>query len=144
MGKALCNYGGIKFVCTCTIDAIYCLPACQCGTYPKSNKMGKIRRRKRGKQITLLGPCWLQMRGILYSRCSSSKIHWCVQGSKREGRPGPSLGDQGPDLRGKRLLNDWRHSWCTYDVFVGVRMTSLPVYRKTFGYLSLYHCLSVW
>ena len=38
---------------------------------------------------------------------------------------------------GKRLLNDWRHSWCTYDAFVGVRMTSLPVYRKTFGYLSL-------
>ena len=38
---------------------------------------------------------------------------------------------------GKRLLNDWRHSWCTYDVFVGVRMTSLPVFRQTFGYSTL-------
>ena len=38
---------------------------------------------------------------------------------------------------GKRLLNDWRHSWCTYDVFVGVRMTSLPVFSQTFGYPTL-------
>ena len=36
----------------------------------------------------------------------------------------------------KRLLNDWRHSWCTYYAFVGVRMTSLPVFRQTFGYPS--------
>ena len=38
---------------------------------------------------------------------------------------------------GKRLLNDCRHSLCTYDVFVGVRMTSLPVFRQTFGYSTL-------
>ena len=37
----------------------------------------------------------------------------------------------------KCLLNDWRHSWCTYDVFVGVCMTSLPVFRQTFGYSTL-------
>ena len=37
----------------------------------------------------------------------------------------------------KHLANDWRHSWYTYDAFVGVRMTSLPVFRQTFGYPSL-------
>ena len=37
----------------------------------------------------------------------------------------------------KRLQNDWRHCWCTFDVFVGVRMTSLPVFRQTFAYSSL-------
>ena len=40
----------------------------------------------------------------------------------------------------KHLLNDWHHSWCTYDVFVGVRMTSLPVFRQTFGYSTLQNC----
>ena len=38
---------------------------------------------------------------------------------------------------GKRLLNNWHHSWCTYDVFVGVRMISLPVFSQTFVYPTL-------
>ena len=38
---------------------------------------------------------------------------------------------------GKHLLNDWRHSWCMYDAFAGVRMTLLPVFWQTFGYPSL-------
>ena len=42
-----------------------------------------------------------------------------------------------PELSAKRLLNDWRHSWCTYDVFVGVPMTSLPAFRQSFGYSTL-------
>ena len=45
-------------------------------------------------------------------------------------------GTQKQSWVGKSLLNNWCHSWCTYDAFVGVRMTSLPVFRQTFGH----HC----
>ena len=37
----------------------------------------------------------------------------------------------------KRLANDWRHTWCRYDVIDGIHMTSLPVFSQTFGYPSL-------
>ena len=37
----------------------------------------------------------------------------------------------------KHLANDWRHSWCTYDVIDGIHMTSLPVFSQRFGYPSL-------
>ena len=40
-----------------------------------------------------------------------------------------------------KLANDWSHSWCTYDAFVGVCMTSLPVFRQTFGYPSLHRLM---
>ena len=43
----------------------------------------------------------------------------------------------------KRLANDWRHSWCTYDVIDGIHMTSLPVFSQTFGYPSLPECVQV-
>jgi len=36
---------------------------------------------------------------------------------------------------GKRLLNDRCHSWCTCDVFVVERITSLQVLRQMFAYL---------
>ena len=37
----------------------------------------------------------------------------------------------------KCLANDWGHSWKADDFNVGIRMTSLPVFRQMFAYSSL-------
>ena len=65
--------------------------------------------------------------------CCSSRVPWAPLGC-------PTLHPGHAHNIGflRDLANDWRHSWCTYDAFVGVRMTSLPVFSQTFGYPTLY------